>query len=111
MTAAIAGCWCGLPWDDIGRTGWMCGNGHFKPRDQATNGNHAAESETVIPSLIDHLRTERQYPQSDSGQAEFIADLYGEDMKYDHRRSRTLLFQSPRWQEDPTPPTGRDYAP
>jgi putative DNA primase/helicase len=37
---------------------------------------------------------------TDSGNAEYFASRYGEDVRYDHRRGRWLLWRHHRWQSD-----------
>jgi putative DNA primase/helicase len=37
---------------------------------------------------------------TDSGNAEYLAHLHGNDLRYDHRRARWLLWQGHRWQPD-----------
>jgi putative DNA primase/helicase len=44
------------------------------------------------------------FPRTDAGNAELIAALYGEVLKYDHRRGRWLIWDKSRlrWEEDAT---------
>lgn len=41
------------------------------------------------------------FPRTDSGNAEQFAQLYGERLRYDHRRRRWLLWAEHWWQPDP----------
>src|SRR5690606_24196527 len=40
--------------------------------------------------------------RADSGNAELIAHRFGQDLRFDHKRSRWLMWRSDRWQEDVT---------
>ena len=41
-----------------------------------------------------------RFPRTDSGNAELFAHLYGERVRFDHRRGRWLLWTGQRWEED-----------
>ena len=40
------------------------------------------------------------FPLTDSGNAEYFAQHFGADLRFDHRRGRWLLWKAPRWQPD-----------
>lgn len=42
----------------------------------------------------------RTFPQTDTGQAEYFAHLYGERLRYDHSRKYWLIYQTHWWVED-----------
>jgi putative DNA primase/helicase len=44
--------------------------------------------------------TARAYPQTDAGSAELFASLYGDRLRYDHRRGRWLLWTGHYWTAD-----------
>lgn len=39
-------------------------------------------------------------PRTDAGNAELLASLYGEKLRFDHARKRWLIWNEKRWQED-----------
>jgi len=39
-------------------------------------------------------------PTTDTGNAEYLASLFGDQVRYDHRRQRWLLWKSHRWEPD-----------
>ena len=41
-----------------------------------------------------------RFPRTDSGNAELFARLYGDRLRYDHRRKRWLLWDGNRWKPD-----------
>lgn len=43
---------------------------------------------------------EMQFPRTDSGNAELFASLYGDRLRYDHRRKRWLVWAGHWWQPD-----------
>jgi P4 family phage/plasmid primase-like protien len=43
----------------------------------------------------------RRYNCTDAGNAEYFAARFGNDVRYDHRRGRYLLWRSHRWEPDP----------
>ncbi|HXH21598.1 MAG TPA: hypothetical protein VNN10_06180 [Dehalococcoidia bacterium] len=40
------------------------------------------------------------FPRTDSGNAELLAQLYGDRLRYDHGRGRWLLWRETKWAED-----------
>ncbi len=46
-------------------------------------------------------RPPSEYPRTDAGNAELIAALFGDRLRYDHRRGRWLVWAEHRWVEDP----------
>ena len=48
--------------------------------------------------------TKRQFPRSDTGNAEVIAALFGDELCYDHKQGRWLIWNKSRrrWNEDKT---------
>ena len=68
-----------------------------------TNGNDADESLKLVDIVYSQIEQERGvdfYHTTDAGNSEFFAALYGEKLRYDHRRSRWLEWDSVRWRED-----------
>lgn len=45
---------------------------------------------------------EREFQRSDAGNGEYFARLYGERVRYDHRRGRWLTWAGQWWREDDT---------
>ena len=53
-------------------------------------------------SVATEERTKRQhYPHTDSGNAELFAALFGDDVRFDHKRERWLLRQCILLSPDP----------
>lgn len=44
----------------------------------------------------------RDFPRSDAGNGEYFARLYGERVRYDHRRGRWLAWAGQWWRDDDT---------
>lgn len=42
----------------------------------------------------------RHFPRSDAGNAELLAHLYGERVRYDHRQGKWYIWQGQHWDED-----------
>jgi putative DNA primase/helicase len=42
----------------------------------------------------------RTFPLTDSGNAELIAELFRERLRFDHRRNTWLVWKGDRWAED-----------
>jgi putative DNA primase/helicase len=57
----------------------------------------AGPLDDLTPAAVD---TPRTFPLTDSGNAEYFAARYGEDVRYDHRRQRWLTWSGHRWQPD-----------
>lgn len=45
-------------------------------------------------------RPSPQFPLTETGDAEFFAEHFGDEVKYDHRRGRWLIFAGHRWHDD-----------
>jgi hypothetical protein len=60
-------------------------------------------SHRATPPLLDAPRTvlaDAPYPLTDSGNAEYFAARHGAQVRFDHRRSRWLLWRAHRWAPD-----------
>ncbi|MCE5237147.1 phage/plasmid primase, P4 family [bacterium] len=53
-----------------------------------------------VGDLEPHDARINAYRRTDSGNAELFADLFGDRVRFDHRRNRWLLFAEHRWQVD-----------
>lgn len=77
--------------------------------DVSRNGRNpeAPTAPVAAAELIDQMLEEalahepRTFPRTDAGNAELFAHLYGDRLRYDHRRKRWLLWDSHRWKPDP----------
>lgn len=47
-------------------------------------------------------RQSHLFPTTETGDAEFFAEHFGQRVKYDHRRGRWLIFRDHRWHNDST---------
>jgi putative DNA primase/helicase len=45
-------------------------------------------------------RAPHSFPMTDSGNAELIAQMYGDRLRFNHRRGRWLIWKNGRWSED-----------
>ncbi len=61
----------------------------------------AIEHESPAPPPEPARRPPSEYPCTDAGSAELIAALFGDRLRYDHRRVRWLVWAEHRWVEDP----------
>lgn len=64
------------------------------------NRHSVSDTPPVTPAGTEAAPAPRVFNQTDSGNAEFFAKLYGADVRYDHRRSRWLRWCRHRWQAD-----------
>jgi putative DNA primase/helicase len=50
----------------------------------------------------EHFKRGQSYPRTDSGNAELFAQLHGENVRFDHKQGRWLLWETKggRWKED-----------
>jgi putative DNA primase/helicase len=71
----------------ISRAGAFYGNGFGRPSPPPSNGHGPP------PTPV-------RFPRTDSGNAELFARLYGERLRYDHRRNRWLLWTHHWWKPD-----------
>ena len=46
------------------------------------------------------ISKQKNFKTTDTGNAEWIASLYGDKVRFDHRRKRWLIWQGHRWQPD-----------
>jgi putative DNA primase/helicase len=58
------------------------------------------EVERIAKSIGGYDSAARTFNRTDAGNAELFASLYGDRLRYDHRRSRWLLWDDVRWQPD-----------
>ena len=61
----------------------------------------AIEREAPAPPSEPARRPPSEYPCTDAGNAELIAALFGDRLRFDHRRGRWLVWAEHRWIEDP----------
>ena len=50
--------------------------------------------------LEPHDEDRTSFPRTDSGNAELFAHLYGDTVRYDHRRAKWLVWDTHHWRED-----------
>ena len=88
----------------------QCDVSYIPPEDGRDLDDRLKYGDTSLPELIaDALDFERPAPKSnqtlltrctDAGNAEWLAALYGDTLRYDHTRGRWLLWQGDWWAED-----------
>ena len=88
---------CVPPWPEAGL--------EIKIRSAHKSGTHAIGAKLDTPREavgLDSPRaaTPRAFALTDSGNAEYFAARYGDDLRYDHRRARWLVWRGHRWQPD-----------
>ncbi len=103
----------GRQWrDKVGQTlaNVQCAVRYISPEDDRDLDDRLRYGDVTLADLIaDALDFERPAPTSDrelltrctdAGNAEWLAALYGDTLRYDHTRGRWLLWQGDWWAED-----------
>ena len=79
----------------------------IKVRSASRSGTHPrgakledAPGPPASPDPTQAPRPDAVFKLTDSGNAEYFAHHYGTDLRYDHRRSRWLMWNHQRWQPD-----------
>ena len=96
MSAVTACPRCHRPFDEIGPDGARCaacGTQYTRETLASANGHSAAPLPAASPPP-------RRYPRTDTGNAELFVSLYGDQLRYDHRRGRWLVWAGHWWQPD-----------
>jgi putative DNA primase/helicase len=68
-------------------------------QDYASNVGAASRNEEALTAEIDQLPIPVDRA-TDTGNAEYFAALYGDRLRYDHRRSRWLVWEKHHWEQD-----------
>jgi putative DNA primase/helicase len=61
-----------------------------------------SDAERHARSAMKYEPAEDRFPLTDQGSAEFFHSLFGDEVRYDFRRGRWLLYNGIRWQPDQT---------